>query len=139
MARYHLKLTPQAKADLLDILKYSKKMHGDVTARAYDALIKNAFRHLQEEPYRAGSKDRKEIAEGIRSYRIELAKIAASPKIKKPRHLIFYFTPDQDRLVVSRILHDAQDYTRTMSEMRDHVMEHAATPPKPSHKRERER
>jgi toxin ParE1/3/4 len=117
-SRYTLSLTPSARADLKDILRYGVKIHGRKTAQAYEALIKAAFRQIVADPYRPGSKDRPEIAEGARSYHIALAKVGMPSPVGSPRHVVFCFVPGKGRLVVGRILHDARDPARFMADIR---------------------
>lgn len=133
MNRRHLNLTKAADEDLLRIRAYSNDTHGSEMAEAYNSLIRQAFKDLAYDPYRAGSKARSDLADGIRSYHIKLSRKTARSSIRSPRHLVFYFTADEDKLVISRVLHDAQDFTRTMAEMRDHVMEYAANAKKQGH------
>ncbi len=139
MSRYQLRLTPAARADLKAVAKYSVKTHGLRTAEAYDSLIKQTFTLLRDDPFRPGSADRSEIVEGMRSYHIGLTKISSPSPIQSPRHLVFYAVPKKDILIISRVLHDARDFTRSMVEIRNDVMEKAISPEKTtSRKRERE-
>lgn len=131
-------LTRAADSDLENIRDYTLNTYGQKQADAYDRLIKQAFRDLMRDAHRPGSRNRDELAAGIRSYRIELSKSSANSAVKSPRHIVFYFTAQSDTLVVSRVLHEARDHTRTMEEFRDHVMQYAAkpnTPPSAKNKR----
>lgn len=122
---YRRIITKEARSDIKNILKYSLENHGQKTADAYQNLIEAAFKQLQSDPYRPSSQIRHEIGDNIRSYHISLAKISAQSQIKSPRHVIFYFTVEDNALVISRILHDRQEPTRSMADIYRHVMERA--------------
>jgi toxin ParE1/3/4 len=129
---FSIRFTPSALADLREILEYSTKTHGVKTAKAYDKLINQAFQNLQADPLRGGSKECTEITEEMRSYHISLAKVTHSSPIKSPRHIVFYFTHTHEgnKLVISRVLHDARDHTRFMEDMRRDMMEESKLPGK---------
>ncbi len=139
--RYKAELTESAKEDLKAILKYSFQTHGEKTALDYNKLINDTFELLEIDPFRPGSKDQSDIADNVRSFHINLAKETVKSPIKNPRHILFYFTVEEDRLVISRALHDARDHTRSMEDIRRDVMEQAKLPDKeaPSRSKNRER
>ncbi len=130
MAQYKFELSSDALADMKEIMAYSLKTHGTKTARDYDALLKETFKQLSIDPFRPGSKDRSDVADNVRSFHINLVKETVKSPIKNPRHIVFYFTIENDRLVISRVLHDARDRTRFMEDMRRDVMEQAKLPKK---------
>jgi plasmid stabilization system protein ParE len=120
-----VEFTPAARRDIRNILAYTRREHGKQMERDYGELLRASFKQLEKDPFTLGSKDRGHIAKNIRSYHLELSKRRINSPIRKPRHVVFYFTVDKtNRLVISRVLHDAQDVTRNMAEMRDHVIEH---------------
>ena len=59
-----------------------------------------------------GSKERTEIGDGIRNYHIALSRERSEPRIKSPRHPIFYFLPNDDRIMISRVPHDSRNLAR---------------------------
>lgn len=134
--QYNVELTKSAKEDLKAILKYSFRMHGEKTALDYNKLINDTFDLLEIDPFRPGSKDQSDIADNVRSFHINLAKQSVKSPIKNPRHILFYFTHENDKLVISRILHDARDHARFMEDMRRDVMEQAKLPEKDKSARE---
>ena len=113
-----LAITAPARSDLTDIRRYTIDRFGRQAADAYDALLKQVLRDLREDPFRPGSKDRPEIAAGIRSYHIAHSRERTDPRVRSPRHFILYFLPSDDEVVISRVLHDARDLTRHVP--RDH-------------------
>lgn len=110
MARsYSLALTGPAREDLLEIRAYTLETHGRAAADAYDALLRQTFKDIRDDPYRPGSKDRPEIGENIRSFHTALSRKRASSDVKSPRHFVLYFMPSENEVAISRILHDARD------------------------------
>ena len=128
MTQYTIRLTDPARADIKSIYSYSKRTHGKKIADSYDGLIVQALKEIRKDPQRPGSRNRSDVAESFRSFHISLAKKMPSTQIKNPRHIIFYFTAEKDKIVVSRILHDARDHSRFMEDMRRDVMEQAKLP-----------
>ncbi len=111
-----LTITNPARTDLLNIRVYTVSRYGRETANSYDTLLKQAIRDVREDPYRLGSKNRPEISKNIRSCHTMLSRARAGGTVKKPRHFIFYFLPNEDEIVISRVLHDSRDIVRHIPE-----------------------
>ena len=111
-----LTITNPARFDLFDIQAYTVNRYGRSAADSYDTLLKQAIRDVREDPYRPGSKRRPEISENIRSYHIMLSRARAGGAVKKPRHFILYFLPNENEVVISRVLHDSRDILRHVPE-----------------------
>lgn len=109
---YKLVRTATADADIAAIRDYTLKTHGKDAAKAYNALLRQAFKDIRADPIRPGSKERPEIGAHVRSYHIALSRGRAGSTVKSPRHLVLYFLPKADEIVVSRVLHDARDLAR---------------------------
>ena len=109
---YKLIRTAKAESDLEDIRDYTIKKHGPKAAKAYTALLRQAFKDIREDPFRPGSHERPEIGVNVRSYHIALSKARAESNVKRPRHFVLYFLPKDNEVVVSRILHDSRDLPR---------------------------
>ena len=109
-------ITKPAHSDLLDIRKYTVNRYGHNAANSYESLLKQAIRDVREDPYRLGSKNRPEISKNIRSYHIMLSRERAGRIVKKPRHFILYFLPNENEIVISRVLHDSRDIIRHIPE-----------------------
>lgn len=106
-------ITDPARDDLADIRRYTRERWGEHTLDAYDALLKQALLDIRDDPNRPGSKDRSdELLAPIRSYHIALSRGRAGSRIKAPRHILLYFEPQQDTVVLSRVLHDSRDLAR---------------------------
>ncbi len=141
MIQRKLLVTGAAQKDLVDVHAYTLHRHGAKIAASYDALIKQAFKDLIDDPFRPGSKERPEIADGLRTYHISLSRKRASSSIQSPRHFVLYFLPAEDELVISRILHDARDLPRHLPDEHREIMQRGQIPEKqkPSRKKDRQR
>lgn len=111
-----LTVSGPARSDLLNIREYTTDRYGHATAHYYNTLLSQAIQDIRENPYRLGSKHLPEIGKSIYSYHIALSRNRVERTIKKPRHLIFYFLPDEDKVIVVRVLHDSRDFTLHISE-----------------------
>ena len=110
MPDFKFNVTNSARADLVAIQGYTLANHGPATA--YSALIRQAFKDIHADPHRPGSKERPELAPGVRSYHVALSRDRVPQRIKRPRHLVLYFLPNPDEIVVLRVLHDSRDLAR---------------------------
>lgn len=128
MVKPVLVVTAPARGDIKAIKLYSRKIHGRSKAKAYDDLIARALRDLQDDPLRLGSKPRPDIAQGLYTYHIRMSRKATGPTVASPRHLVLYFQPRADRIVISRILHDARDLPRHMPDDHRKAMQQGAVP-----------
>lgn len=113
---YKLVHTATAQADIAEIRDYTLRRYGKDAAKAYSALLRQAFKDIRADPFRPGSKERAEIGAHVRSYHITLSRQRAGSKVRSPRHLILYFLPEADEIVVSRVLHDSRDLARHVPE-----------------------
>lgn len=64
------RISNPARADIVEILRFSQTRFGDQARQRYQALILAALRALADSPYCLGSHDRDELAPGLRSYHI---------------------------------------------------------------------
>ena len=60
-------LTEAAAQDIADILRATARQFGQLQRRRYAALIERAIRMVAEDPERPGSRQRDELANGVRS------------------------------------------------------------------------
>lgn len=97
-------------------MEHTLERYGAKGEQAYERLVEQALSDLLLDPERPGSKPCPEISPETRSYQIALSKDRAGSEVKKPRHIIFYFDDRGEVLVVTRILHDAQDFKRHLSQ-----------------------
>lgn len=109
---YRLSLTARAQRDLADIRSYTGKKHGTRAAKSYNALLRQAFRDILEDPFRPGSRSLPEIGDNVRSYHISFSRTRAASDVRTPRHFVLYFLAIENEIVVSRVLHDVRDIPR---------------------------
>lgn len=109
MSKRKLLITAPALKDIEEIKSYTLETYGSRQTKAYDDLIKQALRDLQNDPYCLGSKAREELGRGTRSYHIRYGRSRLDSPISKPRHLILYFEEKETTVVISRILHESME------------------------------
>lgn len=122
--RGHLKavLSPDARRDLREALRWSETRFGHDARLRYEALIVQALRDIETDPTRPGSNERPEIMiEGARTYHISLSRDRATMVVgvvHKPRHFILYRRRKDNKNVidVGRILRDDRDLVRHLPE-----------------------
>ncbi|HSV29604.1 MAG TPA: type II toxin-antitoxin system RelE/ParE family toxin [Candidatus Omnitrophota bacterium] len=102
MSRY--RLTRAADLDIESILRDSARMFGPIQQQVYASLLDAAARMVAEQPDRPGSRDRKELGKGVRSFPVSLA----ANRSGAAAHVLFYL-PDPDGATIVRVLHEAMD------------------------------
>ncbi|RUI22455.1 type II toxin-antitoxin system RelE/ParE family toxin [Pseudomonas aeruginosa] len=108
MAKY--RISHDAQADIVDILRFTHNRFGDATRRRYQALIGAALEAVATAPQQVGSISREELGAGLRS--IHLVYCRSMPnvgKVVRPRHVVFYRVATDQVLEVVRVLHDSMD------------------------------
>lgn len=112
MAAY--RLSASAQADIIDILSWSHVRFGPVARQRYESLLVSALRDIASSPCRAGSMARPELGNHVRSWHIRLSIRSGTPdaaRVKHPRHFLIY-RPEDTRIAVGRVLHDAMELAR---------------------------
>jgi len=112
MAEY--RLSAAAQADIIGILAWTHEHFGQSARKRYQSLLSTALRDIADEPGRPGSIERPELGDGVRSWHLRLSRERAGAKtgiVRRPRHFLIYRI-DNDRVVVSRVLHDAMELSR---------------------------
>ena len=107
-ARWLVRLTAAAAADVDAIVAWTAEHLGEAQARTYAETLVAALRDLTEGPTLSGAKERSEIAKGLFSLHVER-------RGRKGRHVVlFRLGTDAERLCIDvlRILHDAMDLQR---------------------------
>ncbi len=119
--RGHLKavLSPDARRDLRNALRWSETKFGHDARLRYEALIVQALRDIETDPVRPGSCERPEIMiEGARTYHISLSRDRAKTApgvVHNPRHFIVYRRRENKNVIdIGRILHDGCDLKRNL-------------------------
>lgn len=111
-----IRFTNHAKGDVKAIRRYTQKNYGEQGKLKYDLLIKQSLDDLGNDPYRIGSRERSDIDEGMRSYHTRHCRDRSGSGVKSPKHMVIYYLPNEDDLVVSRILHESRNVERHIPE-----------------------
>jgi toxin ParE1/3/4 len=121
--RGHLKavLSPDARRDLREALRWSETKFGHDARLRYETLIVQALRDIETDPARPGSNERPEIMiAGARTYHIGLSRDRARTAlgvVHNPRHFILYRRRENTNAIdIGRILHDGRDLQRHLPE-----------------------
>lgn len=112
-------VAPLARSDIREALIWSQERFGESAAARYRALLKQALRDIAADPERPGSKERPDLARGIRTYHLFFSRDRARSDlgiVKKPRHFLVYRRRGEDVIDVVRVLHDARDLERHLPE-----------------------
>jgi toxin ParE1/3/4 len=114
-------LSPEARPDLRDVLRWSETRFGPDARLRYEALIVQALRDIESEPTRHGSIERAELMKGgVRTYHIRFSRDRARTAlgvVHDPRHFILYrHREDRNVIDIARILHDGRDLQRHVPE-----------------------
>ncbi|WP_157014771.1 type II toxin-antitoxin system RelE/ParE family toxin [Mesorhizobium xinjiangense] len=107
-----LRLTRQADADIENILRETLLSFGAGQVRAYASLIGRGLDMIAEDPMRPSSRERPDIAAGIRSFHLGLA---AGRSAAAAHHLYYKTMTDGEAgqdIVVLRILHERMEPKR---------------------------
>ncbi|MBE7373877.1 type II toxin-antitoxin system RelE/ParE family toxin [Pseudomonas lopnurensis] len=117
MMRY--RLSDAARADIIEILAWTHNHFGELARRRYEHLLATALRDISTSPERPGSKDRGELGAGARSWHLRLSGERARTEngvVHRPHHFIIYRVEPADLVVVGRVLHDAMELERHMTQ-----------------------
>lgn len=105
-------LAPAAEEDIVRILAWSHGHFGEQARLRYEALLTQALVDIAEDPTRAGSVPREELAAGARTYHLwhsrqRMAKSVG--KVGTPRHFLLLRTNAKGQVEIGRVLHDSMD------------------------------
>ena len=115
---FSLVLSDAAGRDIINVLKWSETQFGAQAAARYRALLTQALCDLEADPERAGSRERPELAEGVRTYHLLFSRGrsgATAGLVRNPRHFVIYRRVG-NVIEVARVLHDARDLHRHLPE-----------------------
>jgi toxin ParE1/3/4 len=109
-----LRLTRQADADIVQILRQMKKIFGPRQVLAYAAIIGDGVSAVAADPLRPSSVERDSIRPGLRSFHLELVK----GRRRSASHMLYYgLMPDAEgemQVVLYRVLHEAMEPRRRL-------------------------
>ena len=114
--RQRLILSPAARQDLREVLRWSLDRFGDGASARYRALLTRALRDIEADPLRPGSRIRPELYDGARTYHLALSRSRVDgARVGRPRHFVLYRV-GLGGIEVARILHDSRDLARHVPE-----------------------
>lgn len=108
---YELFLAPAARTDIVGTLEWSVRNFGDAVGNGYEALIVAAIELVRDDPSVLGSRERGDLAAGLRTLHLRTCRNEVSPaawRIASPRHVVVYRQVGGVVQVV-RLLHEAMD------------------------------
>ena len=117
--RVRIVVAPFARSDIREALIWSQERFGESASARYRALLKQALRYIAADPERPGSKERPDLARGIRTYHLFFSRDRARSElgmVKKPRHFLVYRRRGEDVIDVLRMPHDSRDLERHLPE-----------------------
>jgi toxin ParE1/3/4 len=107
------RLSRLAETDIAEILATSVDRWGPETAGSYAALLAAAMRKVAADPLRASTRERSDLASGLRSFPIRLAEQGRKVrKIKRPAHVLYYRAVEAGLVEIVRVLHERMDAPR---------------------------
>jgi len=112
-------VAPKARSDIAGILAWTEENFGPQTLKRYAKLIATAIEQIAENPHRAGSSQRPEIAEHCRTYHLHFSRKAAGQardRIRRPRHFLLYRVAESNVVEIGRVLHDSMDLQANLPE-----------------------
>lgn len=113
-------VAPAAEEDIVRILAWSHEHFGEQARLRYEALLTQALVDIAEDPERAGSVPREELAAGARTYHLwhsrqRMAKSVG--KVGTPRHFLLLRTNAEGQVEIGRVLHDSMDLASNLPEV----------------------
>lgn len=106
--KYDVELSDAAERDLREITRWTAGRFGREQARAYVAMLRQAFRELAAGPAAPGARARVDLGD-------QLYTLHTGRGVRRARHLIVFRITPRERgglVEVLRILHDAMDLAR---------------------------
>lgn len=113
MSRF--RLSPQAEQDIEAILEWTHDEFGEKTRLRYEALLTQAIIDVADDPERAGSHARPEIAAAVRTYHLRHSRNRVKKsigRIHRPRHFLLYRVNSANKVDIGGVLHDGMELRR---------------------------
>ena len=105
MARF--RVSPLAEGDLASILSTSVERWGTGGYERYASLLVSAIRSVAGEPEGATTRDRSELAPGLRSF--HLRQIGEDHGVAAPVHVLYYRAVRPGLIEIVRVLHECME------------------------------
>lgn len=97
------------------MLRETGRRYGPLQRRRYAELIERAIRMVAENPERPGSRQRDDLATGVRSLHVELA----ARRRGAAAHVLYYLRgrldDGRDGVIIVRVLHDRMEPLRHLT------------------------
>ena len=108
MAGY--RLSRSAERDVARILAASIERWGLEASHRYAALLIAALRKVAADPEGPATRNRSELAPGIRSFHTRHARDQApGPAVRSPVHVLIYRMAERGTVEIVRVLHDRME------------------------------
>jgi toxin ParE1/3/4 len=115
MAR--VRLARRAAADISRILAASTANWGAAARTRYSRLLSHAIRRVAAEPEAPASRDRAELAPGLRSLNLRnLRPRDSTATVRRPVHVLYYRVLQPDLIEIVRVLHERMEPSRHLSD-----------------------
>lgn len=101
----YYRLSTIARRDLAAILAQTVDRFGTRQHQTYAALLSAALSLVADEPVRPGSKDRSDLATGMRSFPVASAALRRSAST----HVLYYVPDRPGGILIVRVLHHSMD------------------------------
>ena len=104
------RLSRPAENDLLHILAASQERWGAAGRDRYAATIAEAMRKLAHAPNGPATRERDELAAGMRSFHLRFARRREpKAKVRRPVHVLYYRAVAPDLIEIVRVLHERME------------------------------
>lgn len=113
MARF--RLSSRAERDIEEILAWTHERFGEQARLRYEQLLVQAILDVPDDPRRAGSVERLELAPGAFTYHLANSRNRVNRsmgRVRKLRHFPLYRLAGDGCLEIGRVLHDNMDLAR---------------------------
>jgi toxin ParE1/3/4 len=100
--KFKLRFSNEVLRDLDRVLIYTGEHFGPQKYREYQQLIRSALRSIESHPFRAPAKSRPDIHPDAMTFHI-------AKRGQHARHLFLYRVREDQRVEISRLLHDSAD------------------------------
>lgn len=111
MARF--RLAEPARSDIAALLRRSEALHGSEARIRYRALLSAAFRRIAADPEGLLTKDRGELAPGIRSFHVRHSRGESRERlVAEPVHVVFFRAAGPGLVEIVRVLHERMEPER---------------------------
>ena len=108
MAQY--RISQDARADIVDILRHSQVKFGLAARRRYQGLILATLDAIAKQPDRIGSYEQDQIGPGLRSlHLVHCYSSSPATRAQRPRHVVLYRLGVDTIVEIVRLLHDAME------------------------------